>query len=245
MCFAVISALLRNTEPTSGNIVIDGVDVHTIGLSLLRSSLSVISQDAVLLAGTVRYNLDPFQQYDDAWLQQCLIRVKLADSERPAGTQESVNTNEINIAEPENGTGSNIEKQETAHSVRGTTGLSLDFEVKENGANISQGQRSLISIARALVRRSKIVIMDEATASIDGRADAQLQEMLSEVLGDATVLTVAHRLDTIVATCDRVVVMESGQVAEFDGIPELFARRDSIFRSLCDASKITVGGARR
>lgn len=239
----MISALLRNTEPTSGKIVIDGVDIHRIGLSLLRSSLSVISQDAVLLAGTIRYNLDPFQQYDDAWLQKCLSRVKLVDSERSAGKQESIYISEDNPTEPDSGIGPELKQQETALSARGARGLSLDFEVKENGANISQGQRSLISIARALVRRSKIVIMDEATASIDGRADTQLQEMLSEVLGDATVLTVAHRLDTIVATCDRVVVMESGQVAEFDGIPELFARKDSIFRSLCDASKITVGGA--
>lgn len=241
----MISALLRNTEPTSGKIFIDGVDIHTIGLSLLRSSLSVISQDAFLLAGTIRYNLDPFQQYEDAWLQKCLSRVKLADSIIPDGTQETVNASGDNSAEPDGGISSELEKQETAHSARGTRGLSLDFEVKENGANISQGQRSLISIARALVRRSRIVIMDEATASIDGRADAQLQEMLSEVLGDATVLTVAHRLDTIVATCDRVVVMENGQVAEFDGIPELFARKDSIFRSLCDTSRITVGGPRR
>lgn len=234
----MISALLRNTEPTSGKIVIDGVDIHTIGLSLLRSSMSVISQDAVLLAGTIRYNLDPFQQYDDAWLQKCLSRVKLAQSDE----QQDIANGIPSPASTEDTT--ELEKQQTVQSVRGTGGLSLDFEVKENGANISQGQRSLISIARALVRRSKIVIMDEATASIDGRADAQLQEMLNEVLGDATVLTVAHRLDTIIATCDRVVVMEAGHVAEFDGIPELFAKRDSIFRSLCDASKITVGERR-
>lgn len=233
----MISALLRNTEPTSGKIVIDGVDIHTIGLSLLRSSMSVISQDAVLLAGTIRYNLDPFQQYDDAWLQKCLSRVRLARSDEQTGTQDIASA----IPSPTSSEDTTeLEKQVTAHSVRGTGGLSLDFEVKENGSNISQGQRSLISIARALVRRSKIVIMDEATASIDGRADAQIQEMLNEVLGDATVLTVAHRLDTIIATCDRVVVMEGGRVAEFDGIPELFAQRDSIFRSLCDASKITV-----
>lgn len=247
----MISALLRNTEPTSGKIVIDGVDIHTIGLSLLRSSMSVISQDAVLLAGTIRYNLDPFQQYDDAWLQKCLSRVKLAQSDEQTDTQDIAN----GIPSPASTAGlipspastedtTELEKQVTVQSVRGTGGLSLDFEVKENGANISQGQRSLISIARALVRRSKIVIMDEATASIDGRADAQLQEMLNEVLGDATVLTVAHRLDTIIATCNRVVVMEAGHVAEFDGIPELFAQRDSIFRSLCDASKITVGERR-
>ncbi|KIL93713.1 hypothetical protein FAVG1_02274 [Fusarium avenaceum] len=211
----LISALLRITEPTSGRILIDGVDIHTMGLHLLRSSLSVISQDAVLLAGTIRYNLDPFQQYDDEWLQECLDRVGLYQP------------NEQD------------EKDNPDSSSKGPS-LNLDSEVKENGSNISQGQRSLISIARALVRRSKIVILDEATASIDGRADAKLQAMLNEVVGDATVLTVAHRLDTIVATCDKVVVMDSGRVVEFDTISELYAKSDSLFRSLCDAAKISI-----
>ena len=118
--------------------------------------------------------------------------------------------------------------------------LNLDSEVKENGSNISQGQRSLISIARALVRRSRIVILDEATASIDGRADAKLQAMLNEIMGDATVLTVAHRLDTIVATCDKVIVMDAGRVVEFSTVSELYAKSDSVFRSLCDAAKICI-----
>jgi ABC-type multidrug transport system fused ATPase/permease subunit len=212
---SVISALLRITEPTNGRILIDGVDIHTMGLHLLRSSLSVISQDAVLLAGTIRYNLDPFQQYDDEWLQECLDRVGLCQP------------NEQD------------EKDNPDSSSEGPS-LNLDSEVKENGSNISQGQRSLISIARALVRRSKIVILDEATASIDGRADAKLQAMLNEVVGDATVLTVAHRLDTIVATCDKVVVMDNGRVVEFDTISELYAKPDSLFRSLCDAAKISI-----
>jgi ABC-type multidrug transport system fused ATPase/permease subunit len=187
-----------------------------MGLHLLRSSLSVISQDAVLLAGTIRYNLDPFQQYDDEWLQECLDRVGLC---QPLLKQD--------------------EKDNPDSSSEGPS-LNLDSDVKENGSNISQGQRSLISIARALVRRSKIVILDEATASIDGRADAKLQAMLNEVVGDATVLTVAHRLDTIVATCDKVVVMDSGRVVEFDTISELYAKSDSLFRSLCDAAKISI-----
>ncbi|KAJ4324682.1 hypothetical protein N0V84_003807 [Fusarium piperis] len=223
----LITALLRITEPTSGKIFIDGVDIHTVGLHLLRSSLSVISQDAILLAGTIRYNLDPFQQYEDEWLRQCLRRVGL--------DQQDIKSSEEQ--------GSDCEKNNSSElSSSGNSNLTLDSEVKENGANISHGQRSLISIARALVRRSKIVILDEATASIDGRTDTEIQVMLNEVMGDATVLTVAHRLDTIISTCDRVVVMDSGKVAEFDAIPALYSRPGSLFRALCDAAKITVRG---
>ncbi|KAM4059836.1 ABC transporter transmembrane domain-containing protein [Hirsutella rhossiliensis] len=233
----LVSALLRITEPTSGKILIDGVDIHTVGLHLLRSSLSVISQDAVLLAGTIRYNLDPFQQYGDDWLHQCLRRVGLAGGQPDTnGTSSSGQDDEIGSDSCE------LKKSHDSGSSGGGPSLNLDSEVKENGANVSQGQRSLISIARALVRRSRIVILDEATASIDGRADTALQIMLNEVMGDATVLTVAHRLDTIIATCDRVIVMDSGRVAEFDSIPKLFSRPDSLFRALCNASKVTVRG---
>lgn len=202
------------------------MDIHTVGLHLLRSNLSVISQDAILLAGTIRYNLDPFQQYDDEWLRQCLRRVGLDQPDSSSIVEQ----------------GSDCEKNHGSELSAGSPSLTLDSEVKENGANISHGQRSLISIARALVRRSKIVILDEATASIDGRTDMELQVMLNEVMGDATVLTVAHRLDTIISTCDRVVVMDSGRVAEFDTIPALYSRPDSLFRVLCDAAKITVRG---
>jgi ATP-binding cassette subfamily C (CFTR/MRP) protein 1 len=228
---------LRITEPTSGKILIDGVDIHTVGLRLLRSSLSVISQDAVLLAGTIRYNLDPFQQYDDDWLQQCLRRVGLAtDQSNTNATSSSGQGSETGGHSPE------CKKSHDSESSGGGSSLVLDSEVKENGANISQGQRSLISIARALVRRSRIVILDEATASIDGRADKELQVMLNKVMEDATVLTVAHRLDTIITTSDRVLVMDGGKVAEFDSVPELFSRPGGLFRALCDASKITCPG---
>lgn len=220
----MITALLRLAEPTKGRILIDDVDIHTVGLHHLRSSISVISQDAVLLAGTIRYNLDPFQQCDDAWLTQCLRMVGLG------GNQSDTKGTETLIAEVGN------------DSENGPSGpvLTLDSEVTENGVNISHGQRSLISIARALVRRSKIVILDEATASIDGRADKQLQAVLDAVMGDATVLIVAHRLETIIDSCDRVLVMERGTVAEFDNIPSLYAKSDSLFRALCNAAKIIV-----
>lgn len=223
----MITSLLRLTEPTNGRIFIDGVDIHGVGLHLLRSSLSVISQDAVLLAGTIRYNLDPFQEYDDTWLRQCLRMVGLAGV---------LGENEANTSIEE----ANESKNTQSSQYDVGSSLDLDSEVKENGANVSHGQRSLISIARALVRRSKVVILDEATASIDGRTDKQLQTMLTEIMGDATILIVAHRLNTIVDSCDRVLVMELGRVAEFDSIPSLYSKSDSLFRALCDAAKIRI-----
>lgn len=235
---SVVSALLRIAEPTSGRILIDGVDIHTVGLQLLRSSMSVISQDAVILAGTIRYNLDPFQQYDDGWLHRCLRRVGLSGEQLDTHkTSSKWQNGEIGSDSYELMKNSNSELSSSSRM-----SLGLDSEVKENGANISQGQRSLISIARALVRQSRIVILDEATASIDSKADTELQVMLNEVMGDATVLTVAHRLDTIIATCNRVIVMDSGKVAEFGSIPELLSRPDSLFGRLCEASKITARG---
>jgi ATP-binding cassette subfamily C (CFTR/MRP) protein 1 len=233
----VVSALLRIAEPTSGKILIDGVDIHTIGLQLLRSSLSVISQDAVILAGTIRYNLDPFQQYDDDWLHQCLRRVGLA------GEQPDAHKTNSKWQDSEIGSDSyELMKNNNSEFSSSRMSLGLDSEVKENGANISQGQRSLISIARALVRQSRIVILDEATASIDSRADTELQGMLNEVMGDATVITVAHRLDTIVTTCNRVIIIDSGMVAESGSIPELLSRPDSLFGRLCEAAKMTARG---
>lgn len=201
---------------------------------MLRSHISVISQDAVLLAGTIRYNLDPFQQYDDNWLAQCLRMVGLGE-QLGQGKDGDLG---VNVS---SGTGNASNSNGNGNNSNAATAsiLHLDSEVKDNGANISHGQRSLISIARALVRESKIVILDEATASIDGRADRQLQIMLGKVMGNATVLTVAHRLDTVIGSCDRVLVMERGAVAEFGSAPELYARA-GLFRALCEAANVTA-----
>ena len=230
---SVVSALLRITEPTNGRVCIDGIDIHKIGLHLLRSSLSVISQDAILLAGSIRYNLDPFHEFDDEWLNQCLRRVGIASYD---SSSEKAQTNVLAHAAESDSS----EEEKINAGGRNRPSLNLDSQVKENGSNISQGQRSLISIARALVRRSRIVILDEATASIDGRADAELQAMLINVLKDATVITVAHRLDTIMSTCDRVVAMDSGEVVEFDTIPALLSRPTGLFKALCDAANVNI-----
>ena len=108
---------------------------------------------------------------------------------------------------------------------------SLDYLVEENGANFSVGQRQLLCLARALLRDSPIVLLDEATASMDSETDDLVQKTLLSELSSKTVITIAHRLDTIV-NYDRVLVLEKGKVKEFDAPQKLLADKNSAFYSM-------------
>jgi len=112
----------------------------------------------------------------------------------------------------------------------------LQYEVAEGGENFSQGQRQLLCIARALLRKPKILVMDEATASIDNTTDATIQTMIRENFKDATVLTIAHRLNTIMDS-DRVLVLNDGHVAEYDSPQALLKKPDGLFRAMVEKSQ--------
>ena len=116
----------------------------------------------------------------------------------------------------------------------------LDEEVAEGGENFSQGQRQLLCIARSLLRKPKILIMDEATASIDNTTDAAIQTMIRENFADATVLTIAHRLNTIMDS-DRVLVLDDGRISEFDTPKALLDKEDGVFRAMVHESKAAHG----
>jgi len=113
--------------------------------------------------------------------------------------------------------------------------LGLEDQVAEGGENYSQGQRQLLCIARSLLRNPKILVMDEATASIDNKTDADIQRMIRENFADATVLTIAHRLGTIMDS-DRVLVLDDGRIAEFDTPAALLSKTDGIFKAMVDKS---------
>jgi len=218
----------------SGSINIDGVDISKIGLNDVRNAISIIPQDATLFSGTLRSNLDPFGLHDDARLWDALKRSYLVEDNK-----------HLSSTKPEEAGGDGDEKDQggTGASSPNNPRFTLDSPIDDEGSNLSIGQRSLVSLARALVKNSKILILDEATASVDYETDRKIQDTIAAEFRDRTILCIAHRLRTIMSY-DRICVMDNGNIAEFD-IPEALYAQNGIFRAMCEHSSITLEDIRR
>ncbi|XP_053165769.1 ATP-binding cassette sub-family C member 2 isoform X2 [Hemicordylus capensis] len=190
---SLTNALFRILEAAGGRILIDGLDIAMLGLHDLRQNLTIIPQDPVLFSGSLRMNLDPFNQYSDEDVWHAL---------------------------------------ELAHLKSYVSGLheGLSHPVSEAGENLSVGQRQLLCLARALLRKSKILILDEATAAVDMETDHLIQQTIRSEFADCTVLTIAHRLHTIMDS-HRVMVLQAGKIVEFDS-PEQLLQQNSIFAGM-------------
>ncbi|EPQ52804.1 multidrug resistance-associated ABC transporter [Gloeophyllum trabeum ATCC 11539] len=116
--------------------------------------------------------------------------------------------------------------------------FSLDARVSDEGGNFSAGEKQLLALCRALVKNSRIIVLDEATSSVDVETDAKVQKTIQTQFSNSTLLCIAHRLNTI-AYYDRILVMDSGRVAEYDTPLNLYDKSDSIFRSLCDEAHLS------
>ena len=114
----------------------------------------------------------------------------------------------------------------------------LNFRLRESGTNLSVGERQLVCLARALVQRSKIIIMDEATANVDFKTDRLIQEVIRHKFKDSTVLTIAHRLNTI-TDYDKVLVLDGGRVVEFDN-PDVLIRNGGLFAEMVKSHNQSV-----
>ncbi|KAJ3094872.1 hypothetical protein HDU97_007516 [Phlyctochytrium planicorne] len=217
-------ALFRIVEPSGGNIRIDGVDILRMGLEDLRSKLTIIPQDPVLFAGTIRNNLDPFGIVPDEDLWVALKRshlIKTIPSSKNSNLKRADESNET------------LNEDDFTSSSDSQLSITLDTEVAAGGSNLSAGQRQLLCLARAMARKSRVIVMDEATASVDLEIDSRIQETLREEFSDCTVITIAHRLKTIV-DYDRVIVLDAGQVVENASPFELIEKGDGVFRKMCE-----------
>ena len=193
---SMLVLLFRIIEARSGSVVIDGIDVSTIGLNHLRRNLGIIPQTPTMFSGSLRHNIDPFEEHTDEEIWEVL---------------EKVNLKSVASALPEK----------------------LEHMVSEGGTNFSVGQRQLLCMARALLLDPKILLLDEATAQVDQMNDSMLQRMIRTCFAEKTVLTIAHRLETIMDS-DRVMVLDDGHLKEFDSPANLLQKEgeEALFRAL-------------
>uniref|UniRef100_A0ACD5U7C4 Uncharacterized protein n=1 Tax=Avena sativa TaxID=4498 RepID=A0ACD5U7C4_AVESA len=192
----LLSALFRLIDPSSGRILIDDVDICTIGLKDLRMKLSIIPQEPTLFRGSVRSNVDPLGEYtdEDIWeaLDKCQLKKTISVLPRL-----------------------------------------LESPVSDDGENWSAGQRQLFCLTRVLLRRNRILVLDEATASIDSATDAVLQRVIKQEFSGCTVITIAHRVPTVTDS-DMVMVLSYGKLVEYDSPSRLMQNEDSAFCKLVD-----------
>ncbi|KAL8264253.1 hypothetical protein R6Q59_022383 [Mikania micrantha] len=190
----LIQALFRLVEPMAGQILIDGINISTIGLHDLRSRLSIIPQDPTMFEGTIRSNMDPLEEYTDDKIWEALDKCHLGDEVRSKKWK-------------------------------------LDSPVSENGENWSVGQRQLVCLGRVLLKKTKVLVLDEATASVDAATDGMIQQTLVKHFTDSTVIMIAHRI-TSVLDSDMVLVLEQGLVDEYDSPTKLLEDNSSSFAKL-------------
>ncbi|XP_044752072.1 probable multidrug resistance-associated protein lethal(2)03659 isoform X2 [Coccinella septempunctata] len=192
---SLINALFQ-LSITEGQIIIDDIDITQLGLHDLRSKISIIPQEPVLFSGSLRKNLDPFDEYSDADLWKALEEVELKEA-----------VNDL------------------------TSGL--NSMVSEGGSNFSIGQRQLVCLARAILRNNRILVLDEATANVDPQTDGLIQTTIRKKFAECTVLTIAHRLHTVMDS-DKVLVMDAGTVKEFDHPHILLQNKEGIFSGMVE-----------
>lgn len=194
--------LFRLVEAAKGSIDIDKTDTSKLGLHNLRENLTIIPQEPVLFSGTLRENLDPFEESTDDAIWRAI---------------------------------------EHSHLKVAVSGFDkkLEHPINENGSNLSVGERQLVCLGRALLRKSKVLVLDEATSAVDNNTDGLIQQTIRQEFTEQTILTIAHRLNTII-DYDRVMVLDQGEIVEFDTPQNLFNNESGVFKSMCEEANVSL-----
>ena len=240
-----------------GYVTVDGQRIDQIGLHQLRNKLAIIPQDPFLFEGSLRQNIDPMGLATDEDIIAALKEVSVMDT---INAEEIIEQKVKQIKEDElvkfrklpknekieikeayksarNYISSTLQTEEIPEikqlRERGASDMDkLNYMIEERGSNLSVGQRQLICIARAVVKRPRILLMDEATANIDQKTDAIIQSFIKERLGGTTVITIAHRLITIIQY-DKLLIFDRGTKAE-EGTPLELIQKGGYFAKLVE-----------
>jgi len=190
-----------------------------------------------LFSGTLRSNIDPFDEYTDAEIRDCLQRVHLVSSDSDSETQVPSDTQVVSEPGPSTTETTQTESMSPIPQAQKNVSIFKDLTspISEGGQNLSQGQRQLLCIARAIISRPKIMVLDEATSAVDMFTDTLIQQSIREEFSNATLMVIAHRLSTI-ADFDRILVLDNGTVAEFGSPAELWHKEGGVFRGMCNES---------
>ena len=193
MCL-VISRIL---ELEQGKIEIDGIETSKVNLNTLRSKITVIPQDPVIFDGTLKFNLDPSGTIPDKEIEAILLEAGLNDLLKRTPEKKIKKDSELDTGDDAG------------------NGRGIYFKLNDGGSSLSTGEKQLICICRAVLRRNKVVVLDEATANIDIVTEEKIQKLINNAFKDSTVFTIAHRINTIINS-DKVMVLDAGNCVEYD-----------------------------
>ncbi|KAJ2863861.1 hypothetical protein GGH94_003311 [Coemansia aciculifera] len=236
-------------ENISGSISIDGQDISEFGVGDYRPRLGMIPQESSLFGGSIRNNLDPLHQFDIEEMWAALIKCGLAkhmlsyhSSFNDHDNMTDHQKEEACVREQWNNAGwlkrlvmvvlNRVPSASSLADIRKPHGL--DKSIQDCFGRLTSGQKQLFGLCRVIMRKRKIVVLDEATANVDLETDKSVQALISTEFSDCTVLTIAHRLDTIMNS-DRIIVMDKGTIAEI-GTPRELLAKDGVFAQLVKTS---------
>ena len=200
-------ALFRVIEAYQGKILIDDVNIADLSLNKLRKNMCIIPQDPTLFESTVRDNVDPLKEFTNKEIFDILEELEFFEFLDIKNKIYFNNNPKIYIKQ------------------------CLNYKIKENGENISLGKKQLLCFARAVLKKSKIIIMDEATATLDQKTQSILLKALEKYFQNCTVLSIAHRIESVM-NFDRIMVFDQGELREFDKPSQLIKQKNSLFFKL-------------
>lgn len=223
---SLLRVLLRLNDYHSGTITLGGVELRGIPKQRLRGQLSVIPQKPLLFSGTVRFNLDPLGEHSEQDLCDALEMCKIEQTMRvdaQTGQQTLERRSEQSVERFTDitlRTSSGNTPTAAVHHDSSRARALLDFELLEGGSNLSVGQQQLICLARALLRRSDLILVDEATAAVDAHTEGLLYTSLAQYVAatGASMLMVCHKLNAIHRVCNKVLTMDDGRIVSYEDI---------------------------